>query len=88
MRTQAAGFAGPSPERRDDLAMIAVQGPEARSLVEPLLPAALRAAGMQIKPFHAAAGGRWFVGRTGYTGEDGFEIILPSEEQSGTLWRG
>jgi aminomethyltransferase len=86
MHEQAAGFAV-TVTRRSDLAMLAVQGPAARSLAEPLLPAALRAAGMALKPFHAVAGDGWLVGRTGYTGEDGFEIILPAEHV-GTLWQG
>ena len=73
--------------RRDDLAMLAVQGPAARSLAEPLLPAALRDAAMALKPFHAVAGDDWLIGRTGYTGEDGFEIILPAADVN-TLWQG
>jgi aminomethyltransferase len=86
MRTQAEGREV-RIERRDDLAMIAVQGPEARSRVEPLLPSGLAESAMQIAPFFAAEDGRWFVGRTGYTGEDGFEIIMPSEDAV-ALWRG
>lgn len=78
-------------EPRLDLAMIAVQGPDARSRVEPLLPPALREPAMQIKPFFAADTApdaeHWFVGRTGYTGEDGFEIMLPSAVAPG-LWQG
>lgn len=66
---------------RDDLAMLAVQGPQARSKTEPLLPDNLRAAAMALAPFNSS----WnndevFVGRTGYTGEDGFEIILPASQ--------
>jgi aminomethyltransferase len=74
-------------ERRDDLAMIAVQGPDARRLAEPLLPAPLRAPAMALRPFFSAEHGDWFVGRTGYTGEDGFEIMLPAAEAP-ALWRG
>ncbi|EXJ13261.1 glycine cleavage system aminomethyltransferase GcvT [Imhoffiella purpurea] len=70
---------------RDDLAMIAIQGPEARSRTEPLLPEAMRAEAMRLEPFFAADDERWFVGRTGYTGEDGFEIMLPAEEAA-DLW--
>ncbi len=66
--------------------MIAVQGPEARDKAEPLLPLELRASAMRLQPFFAAEGAGWFVGRTGYTGEDGFEIMLPAEEAAG-LWR-
>jgi aminomethyltransferase len=66
--------------------MIAVQGPNARARVEALLPEDLRAAAMALKPFSAAHAGDWFVGRTGYTGEDGFEVILPESEAPG-FWR-
>ncbi|MGB0722730.1 MAG: glycine cleavage system aminomethyltransferase GcvT [Gammaproteobacteria bacterium] len=62
---------------RSDLAMIAVQGPNARAkaadaLGEEIAPAAA------LKPFFAAECGELFVGRTGYTGEDGFEIMVPA----------
>ncbi len=64
---------------RDDLAMIAIQGPRACELTLLLLPQSLRAAARELPPFHAAAGRGWFVARTGYTGEDGFEVMLPAE---------
>ncbi|MCB1856764.1 MAG: glycine cleavage system aminomethyltransferase GcvT [Gammaproteobacteria bacterium] len=73
-----------SPRR--DLAMIAVQGPRARETAIPLLPEALRMQAEAIKPFSAVAGEHWFVGRTGYTGEDGFEIIMPVD-QAPEFWR-
>ena len=82
---QAVAF-GVQVEPRLDLGMIAVQGPNARSKVGPLLPEALRGAAMALKPFSAAHAGQWFVGRTGYTGEDGFELMLPGRETPG-LWR-
>jgi aminomethyltransferase len=71
---------------RLDLAMIAAQGPDARTLVLPLLPAALRPAAAALAPFYAAFDGDWQVARTGYTGEDGFEILLPAAEAP-PLWR-
>ena len=64
---------------RRDLAMIAVQGPRARELALPLLPAGLGQAAGSLKPFFAAEADDWFVGRTGYTGEDGFEVMLPGD---------
>ncbi len=72
-------------EPRFDLAMIAVQGPNAREKALPLLPADVRAAAADLKPFTAASGS-WFVGRTGYTGEDGFEVVLP-EDEAEAFWR-
>ena len=72
---------------RLDLAMIAVQGPQAREKATPLLPADMHGAAITLKPFVAAEYGDWFVGRTGYTGEDGYEIMLPAD-QAAALWRG
>lgn len=62
---------------RRDLAMIAVQGPRARERVWTVLPQS-KAATESMKPFMAAEVGEYFIARTGYTGEDGFEIMLPS----------
>jgi aminomethyltransferase len=85
MQGEAAGR-NVAIEPRHDLAMIAVQGPSARAKAEPLLPATLREPAMALKPFFAAEAGDWLVGRTGYTGEDGFEIMLPAPDGEG-LWR-
>lgn len=78
MNTVAADFAV-SLEERPTLAMIAVQGPEARAKAATVLPAGLRDSALALKPFHAASDGDWFVARTGYTGEDGWEIVLPGD---------
>jgi len=73
---------------RDDLAMIAVQGPNARDKTHAALGASTDAA-RELKPFFATDcndnKGDLFVARTGYTGEDGYEIILPAE-QAGATW--
>jgi aminomethyltransferase len=86
MRSQAQGFTV-GIDRRDDLAMIAVQGPAARSRGMAVLPDALQGPVGALKPFFAAEAGDWLVGRTGYTGEDGLEIMLPAP-QAAALWRG
>jgi len=70
---------------RRDLAMIAVQGPQAREKVWQAIPAA-RVATESLKPFQAAEFAQYFIGRTGYTGEDGFEVMLPVPEAAG-LWK-
>lgn len=75
-----AGPLGVGVTDRDDLAMIAVQGPEARQRAGALLPDAVAEPAAGLKPFAAAEGAGWFVSRTGYTGEDGYEVILPAEE--------
>ncbi|MCP4048304.1 MAG: glycine cleavage system aminomethyltransferase GcvT [Gammaproteobacteria bacterium] len=64
---------------RPELAMIAVQGPVAREAVLALLPADDAAAAAELKPFSAGQFGDLFIARTGYTGEDGFEISLQAE---------
>ncbi len=84
MRQQAAAYEV-AVEPRFDLGMVAIQGPNARAKVEALLPPDLREAAMALKPFSAAHAGDWFVGRTGYTGEDGFEVILP-ERDTPNFW--
>jgi aminomethyltransferase len=65
---------------RKDLAMIAVQGPNARRKTAALLSSQQQSAVLELKPFFGAAFGSWFVARTGYTGEDGFEIMIPAAE--------
>lgn len=71
---------------RRDLAMLAVQGPQARGKVLPLLPLGLQMPAAALAPFFAAEMGDWLVARTGYTGEDGFEIQLPGTDAP-ALWR-
>jgi aminomethyltransferase len=74
---------------RGDLAMIAVQGPKARAKAATLLPTADAAKALALETFFGttlgAVGGGLFVARTGYTGEDGFEIMLPAEDAV-SLW--
>jgi len=70
---------------RDDVAMIAVQGPNARHKAQAALPPDVAAQAAELKKFVGAAVGDWFVARTGYTGEDGFEIMVP-EAQAESFW--
>ena len=58
-----------------DRALIALQGPEAEAAVSALQPAVAGLAFMQ-----AGAFGDWLVSRSGYTGEDGFEVSIPLPE--------
>ncbi len=85
LRSQQAGFET-TLTPRDDLAMLAMQGPQARRLTDPALPAALRAGAAGLARFAAAEDGDWLVGRTGYTGEDGYEIMLPAAAAP-ALWQ-
>ena len=72
-------------EERPELAMIAVQGPVAREAVLSLLSEDDAAAAGEIRPFGAGQFGEMFIARTGYTGEDGFEISLPGQSAA-ALW--
>ena len=74
-------------QRRDganNLGIIAVQGPNARAKVWEVLPQA-KAATEGLKAFFAAEVDRYFIASTGYTGEDGYEIMLPASEAE-ALW--
>jgi len=81
---QAQPFGVKISER--DLAMIAVQGPNAREKAVRVLPADARAPALALKPFTTLKYGGFFIARTGYTGEDGFEIMLPPG-QAPVLWQ-
>ncbi len=72
-------------EEQQTHAMIAVQGPQAREKALAALPVDVVEAAAPLARFFGAACGEWFVGRTGYTGEDGFEIMLPASEAP-ALW--
>jgi aminomethyltransferase len=76
---QSAGYEVEINERAD-LAMIAVQGPHAREKAIEALPVDVVEAVSGLDRFYGYDCGEWFVGRTGYTGEDGFEIMLPDTE--------
>jgi len=81
---QAAPFSVKVRER-DDLAMVAVQGPNARDKVHRALGGGIAPA-RELDRFSALECGRLFIARTGYTGEDGYEIVVPSDYAS-ALWQ-
>ncbi|MEB8432247.1 glycine cleavage system aminomethyltransferase GcvT [Cocleimonas sp. KMM 6892] len=70
---------------RDDLAMIAVQGPNAREKANATLSDSDQKLVSDLKPFFGVQLGESFYARTGYTGEDGYEIMVPNESAS-ALW--
>ena len=78
IRRQALPLAVEVTERTD-LAMLAVQGPEARAKAVQLLNPRDAGAALSLGTFTARELGGWFVARTGYTGEDGFEVMIPAE---------
>ncbi|MDL4912864.1 MAG: glycine cleavage system aminomethyltransferase GcvT [Enterobacterales bacterium endosymbiont of Blomia tropicalis] len=69
---------GISLTERDDLALIAVQGPQAQQKVQTLLSAEQRQAVEGMKPFFGVQADDLFIATTGYTGEAGYEIALPA----------
>lgn len=83
MRRQAQAFDA-TLIPRPDLCMIAIQGPQAvaRALGALKLPEAAAA----LKPFFAVIDNERFIARTGYTGEDGFEVMVPATRAIET-WR-
>ena len=83
IRRHATAFAVTVAEQRD-LAMIAIQGPNAREKTLPLLAPAQRSVAQGLAPFYGVAFDSWFVARTGYTGEDGFEVTLPAADAART----
>ncbi|ASK36046.1 glycine cleavage system protein T [Alcanivorax sp. N3-2A] len=85
MESQAGGFAVDIRER-PDLAMIAIQGPQARPILEKILCGEGGNAIGRLPVFGFENVGRWLIARTGYTGEDGAEIILP-DEQAEEFWQ-
>ncbi|MBI4356889.1 MAG: glycine cleavage system aminomethyltransferase GcvT [Gammaproteobacteria bacterium] len=67
-------------EERQDLAMIAIQGPHARAKTLSVFPHSLQESAKELARFKSGEWQDFFVARTGYTGEDGFEILLPRKE--------
>ncbi len=70
---------------RTDLAMIAVQGPQARAKAFAVLGDTIAGA-LDLEPFFGREFDRYFISRTGYTGEDGWEVALPAAEAP-ALWQ-
>ena len=71
-------FSDLSLKERDDIAMIAVQGPQAIEKTLSLFDQGSRAVIESLGRFFGTTVGDYFVARTGYTGEDGFELLMPN----------
>lgn len=78
MDKQSTGF-DVSLTERPELAMVAVQGPNAIAKVQQVKPESAELVG-SLKIFQGLPQSDWFFARTGYTGEDGLEIIVPQDE--------
>ncbi len=83
LHEQAKGFAVTVTDRSDDYALLAIQGPRAAAIVQSITGAKLDL----IKYYHFAegtvAGVHCIISRTGYTGEDGFELYHAKSEAVG-----
>jgi aminomethyltransferase len=84
LRKHAGGF-DVEITPRTDLAMIAVQGPQAREKASKLIGARATQA-LELRTFFGRELDGYFIARTGYTGEDGWEIMLPVDEVV-SLWK-
>ena len=85
MNKQAQSFDVTITER-PEFGIIAVQGPEAKAKVATLLTAEQTLAVDGMKPFFGVQTGELFIATTGYTGENGYEIVVP-EAQAADLWQ-
>ncbi len=85
IRENIQGYAADLQER-PDLAMIAVQGPQAIATTLQILTPTQADAVSTLAPFECVEPDNVFFARTGYTGEDGLEIIAPPA-QICQLWR-
>lgn len=87
---QSRGFSALQIKPRTDLAMIAVQGPNARSKTTQALASVLGEEGIarvgELSVFTGVETAGLFVSRTGYTGEDGLEIAMDNDQCEG-VWR-
>jgi aminomethyltransferase len=85
LKKQSQAFDVQLTLRVDDLAILAIQGPQAiakaANVFEPLLYAKIQA----LKPFEVVEQGDYCIARTGYTGEDGIEAMVPVAEAA-TIW--
>ncbi|MBF0141270.1 MAG: glycine cleavage system aminomethyltransferase GcvT [Magnetococcales bacterium] len=78
MRIHAASY-GVEVTWRKDMAMLALQGPQVMQRLQHCFPMELERRVQALKPFHILVEDGWRIARTGYTGEDGFEIMMEAE---------
>jgi aminomethyltransferase len=84
--TQQASSFNITITERPEFGMIAVQGPQAKAIVATLLTDEQNQAVDGMKPFFGVQTGDLFIATTGYTGENGYEIVVPAA-QAADLWQ-
>lgn len=85
LEQQSAGF-NITINERAEFGMIAVQGPQAKTIVATVLSAEQNQAIEGMKPFFGVQADNLFIATTGYTGEQGYEIVVPAA-QAADLWQ-
>ena len=85
LQAQALGYTITLTDRSDDLCMLALQGPQAATILQRLTPDSVEAIAPRKAGELRIEGLSVLVGRTGYTGEDGFELYFPVSA-SGQIW--
>ncbi len=86
MRSHAKGMDVELTDRSDDIGLLAVQGPGVAAALQPLTSQGLDEIGYYRFAEGTVAGVQAVISRTGYTGEDGFELYVASADAPG-LWR-
>jgi aminomethyltransferase len=81
-----SGFDAQMADESDTVALLALQGPYAEAVLQPLTPEALSQIGFYHFLEGEVAGIPGVISRTGYTGEDGFELYVPAADAAG-LWK-
>ena len=85
LRYHAKGYDLRLDDESDQWCQLALQGPRAQAILEALTPAALSSVKYYAFVQDTVSGVPCILSRTGYTGEDGFEIYGPAESAE-TLW--
>jgi aminomethyltransferase len=86
LRGPAGDFDADLEDESEDVALVAVQGPRAQEILDPLTAADLDPVGFYRFIEAEVVGVEAVVSRTGYTGEDGFELYVDADDAAG-LWR-
>ncbi|GAA3242595.1 glycine cleavage system aminomethyltransferase GcvT [Actinocorallia longicatena] len=86
LKARAAKFDGTVDDQSDNYALIAIQGPKAEGILLGLTDAPIKDLKYYALLSGTVAGVAAFIGRTGYTGEDGFELFVANEDAV-PLWK-
>lgn len=85
LKKQSQPFSVQLKLRADELAILAIQGPHAISKAATVFEPSLSAKIQELKPFEVVEQGDYCIARTGYTGEDGIEAMVPIKDAA-SIW--